>query len=81
MTVTLELPAKLEAALQTQAQSHGVSMEQYLLMLAERDTADVPSPPPGSEHWILQDALDYAGPLPDDLGSACAIPMSKSCSV
>ena len=72
MTLLLELPPKLEMALQSNAQARGVTVEQYVLALMERETS-VPAPPPGSETWTLQDALDYAGPPPDDLGRACAV--------
>ena len=70
MTLMLDVPPGLEAALQSQAQARGLTVEQYLLALVERATL---APPPDSETWTLQDALDYAGPPPDDLGRACAI--------
>ena len=72
MTVMLELPTNLETRLQANAQARGLTVEDYLLTLVERD-ALTPPPPPGSENWTLQDALEYAGPLPDDLGAACAV--------
>ncbi|MBV9852008.1 MAG: hypothetical protein JO250_20270 [Armatimonadetes bacterium] len=56
MTGMLELPPILEAT---------------VLALVERDTS-APTPPPGSENWTLQDTLDYAGPLPENLATACA---------
>jgi len=70
MTVTLEVPPAIESVMQANAQAKGISVENYLLALVERD---VLAPPPGSEHWTLQDALDYAGEGPEDLASACAI--------
>ncbi len=70
MTITLDIPATLESAVQASAQAKGVSVEKYLLALVERN---VIVPPPGSENWTLQDALDYAGPLPDNLGRATAL--------
>lgn len=33
----------------------------------------IPKVPVGSENWTLQEALDHAGPLPDDLATACAL--------
>jgi hypothetical protein len=60
----------MEAALQAHAEAKGLSVEGYLLTLVERDTLP---PPPGSEDWTLQDALDYAGPLPEGAGVACAV--------
>ena len=72
MTLMLDVPPGLEATLQANAQARGLTVEQYVLALMERETS-VPTPPPGSEHWTLQDALDYAGPPPRDLGAACAI--------
>lgn len=65
MTITLDIPATLESAVQAGAQSKGVSVEKYLLTLVEHS---VIVPPSGSENWTLQDALDYAGPLPENLG-------------
>lgn len=56
MTVTLNIPAMLENAVQANAQAKGLSVENYLLTLVERN---VIAPPPGSENWTLQDALDY----------------------
>ena len=56
MTVTLDLPAAIEEAVQANAQAKGVSIEKYLLGLVERNVIAVP---PGSENWTLQDALDY----------------------
>ena len=70
MTVTLDIPTPLESAVQANVQAKGLSVESYLLTLVERN---VITPPPGSEHWTLQDALDYAGPLPDSLGRATAL--------
>ncbi len=70
MTVTLNIPAMLENAVQANAQAKGLSVENYLLTLVERT---VIAPPPGSENWTLQDALDYAGPLPANLGRATAL--------
>lgn len=72
MTVTLDIPPALEAMVQANAQARGVSIEKYLLTLAEHDFV-APSPPIGSEIWTLQDALDYAGPLPENLGRATAL--------
>ena len=72
MTLLLDVPPNLEVALQTNAQARGVTVEQYVLALMERETA-MPAPPPDSENWTLQDALDYAGPPPEDLGRACAV--------
>ena len=72
MTVTLDIPPTLEASVQANAQARGVSIEKYLLTLVERDFV-APAPPPGSESWTLQDALDYAGPLPENLGRATAL--------
>ncbi len=72
MTVTLDIPPLLEATVQANAQAKGVSVERYLLALVEREVI-VPAPPPGSENWTLQDALDYAGPLPENLGRATAL--------
>ncbi|MBV9852006.1 MAG: hypothetical protein JO250_20260 [Armatimonadetes bacterium] len=72
MTLMLEVPPGLETALQANAQARGLTVEQYVLALVERD-ASVPAPPPGSENWTLQDALDYAGPLPENLAAACAV--------
>lgn len=57
MTVTLNIPAMLENAVQANAQAKGLSAENYLLTLVERT---VIAPPPGSEKWTLRDALDYA---------------------
>ncbi len=70
MTVTLDIPPTIEGALQANAQARGVSVEKYLLGLVERN---VVVPPAGSENWTLQDALDYAGPLPENLGRATAL--------
>lgn len=56
MTVTLNIPAMLESAVQANAQAKGLSVENFLLTLVERT---VIAPPPGSESWTLQDALDY----------------------
>ena len=56
MTVTLNIPAMLESAVQANAQAKGLSVENYLLTLVERT---VIAPPPGSENWDMQDALDY----------------------
>ena len=67
MTLMLDVPPGLEATLQANAQARGVTVEQYVLTLMERDTSS-PFPPAGSENWTLQDALDYAGPPPEDLG-------------
>ena len=72
MTLLLDVPPNLEMVLKSNAQARGVSVEQYVLALMERETF-VPAAPPGSENWTLQDALDYAGPLPEDLGRACAV--------
>jgi hypothetical protein len=65
MTVTLDIPPIIESAVQANAQAKGVSVEKYLLGLVE---CNVIVAPPGSENWTLQDALDYAGPLPENLG-------------
>lgn len=62
MAVTLNIPAILENAVQANAQAKGLSVENYLLTLVERN---VIAPPPGSENWILQDALDHAGSAGD----------------
>ena len=62
MTVTLNIPALLESAVQANVQAKGLSVGSYLLMLAERN---IIAPPPGSEKWTLQDALDYAGAAGD----------------
>ncbi len=70
MTVTLSIPPTLESVVQAHAQAKGVSLENYVLALVERDAL---APPPGSENWTLQDALDYAGPLPENIGRATAI--------
>jgi hypothetical protein len=70
MTVMLDVPPNMETVLQAHAEAKGLSVERYLLALVERDTL---SPPSGSENWTLQDALDYAGPLPDEPGIACAV--------
>ncbi len=70
MTVTLDLPTAIEEAVQANAQAKGVSVENYLLSLVERNVIVAP---PGSENWTLQDALDYAGPLPENLGRATAL--------
>ncbi len=72
MTVTLDIPTTLEATVEANARAKGISIERYLLTLVERDFI-VPPPPPGSENWTLQDALDYAGPLPENLGRATAL--------
>jgi hypothetical protein len=72
MTLVLDVPPALEATLQTNAQARGVTLEQYIIALMERETF-VPAPPPSSENWTLQDALDYAGPPPENLGRACAV--------
>jgi hypothetical protein len=69
MTVVLDVPPNMEATLRSHANAQGLTVSGYLLALVERDTL---APPPGSENWTLQDALDHAGPLPDDLGVACA---------
>lgn len=71
MTLVLDVPPGLEVTLYSNAQARGVTVEQYVLALVERETS-LPAPPPGSEKWTLQDALDYAGPPPDNLGAACA---------
>ncbi len=71
MTVTLNLPPLLEATVQANTQAKGVSIERYLLTLVEREVI-IPAPP-GSENWTLQDALDRAGPLPENLGRATAL--------
>ncbi len=70
MTVTLNIPHRIEEAVQANAQAKGISVEKYLLGLVERE---VIAPPLGSENWTLQDALDYAGPLPENLGRATAL--------
>ena len=70
MTVTLDIPHTIEGAVQANAQAKGISVEKYLLALVERNVVIAP---PGSENWTLQDALDYAGPLPENLGRATAI--------
>ena len=70
MTVTLDIPPTLEGTVQANAQAKGISVEKYLLGLVERT---VIVPPSGSENWTLQDALDYAGPLPENLGRATAL--------
>ncbi len=70
MTVTLNIPPAIETTVQANAQARGVSVETYLLTLVERN---IVAPPPGSENWNLQDALDYAGPLPENLGRATAL--------
>lgn len=70
MTVTLEVPPALESVVQASAQAKGITVENYLLTLVERDAF---APPPGSENWTLQDALDYAGEGPEDLAMACAV--------
>ena len=62
MTVTLNIPAMLENAIQANAQAKGLSVEKYLLVLVERNVTTLP---PGSENWTLQDALDYAEPIAD----------------
>jgi len=72
MTVTLDIPTTLEATVEANARARGVSVERYLLTLVEGDFV-VPPPPPGSENWTLQDALDHAGPLPENLGRATAL--------
>ncbi len=72
MTVTLDIPTTLEATVEANAWARGVSIERYLLTLVERDFI-APPPPPGSENWTLQDALDHAGPLPENLGRATAL--------
>ena len=72
MTVTLDIPPTLEATVQANAQARGVSIEKYLLTLVERDFV-APLPPVGSENWTLQNALDHAGPLPENLGRATAL--------
>ena len=70
MTVTLDIPPPVETVVQANAEAEGVSVEDYLLALVRRETF---APPPGSENWTLQDALDYAGPLPENLGRATAL--------
>lgn len=70
MTVTLDLPTAIEGVVQANAQAKGVSVERYLLGLVERNVIVAPS---GSENWTLQEALDYAGPLPENLGRATAL--------
>ena len=70
MTVTVDIPYMIEGAVQANAQAKGISVERYLLSLVERE---VIAPPSGSETWTLQDALDYAGPLPENLGRATAL--------
>ena len=40
MTVTIDLPPKKEAALKAQAQAQGLSVEQWLLRLAESAASD-----------------------------------------
>ncbi len=70
MTVTLDIPPLMESAVQANAQAKGVSVKMYLLGLVE---CSVVAAPPGSENWTLQDALDYAGPLPENLGRATAL--------
>ena len=44
MTVTLELSPEREAALKAQAQAHGLSVEQWLLQLADQYSPDRPPP-------------------------------------
>ena len=44
MTVTLELSPEREAALKAQAQEHGLSVEQWLLHLADQYSPDRPRP-------------------------------------
>ena len=72
MTVTLDIPPKLGATVQANAHAKGAPIERYLLTLVEREII-VPDPLQGSENWTLQDALDYAGPLPENLGRATAV--------
>ncbi len=70
MTVILDLSNAIEAVVQANAQAKGISVEKYPLSLVERNAIAAPS---GSENWTLQDALDYAGPLPENLGRATAL--------
>ena len=53
MTVTLDLPPEREAALKAQAQAHGLSIEQWLLQLADQYSPDLKRAPITSENKDL----------------------------
>lgn len=61
MTVTIHLPPEKEAALQAQARAQSLSLEEWLVRIAERAAAE---PPPGGN---LADVCALVRGLADDL--------------
>lgn len=72
----IELSSEEQARLQERARREGLTFNDWARRRLLSDVlSGVPSDalPEGHEHWTLQDALDYAGPLPENLGRATAL--------
>jgi plasmid stability protein len=54
MTLTIELPDNLQAALRAQANAQGVSEEGYIRRVLERDLAAPPAEGMDADHDMLQ---------------------------
>ena len=75
MTLTLELPANKEAALKAKAQAQGVSAEQYVQRMVDRDLQEPNMPAPTGPRRHISEVIreimsdvpleDFAG-LPKD---------------
>ena len=68
MTLTLELPDNKEAALKAKAQAQGLSAEQYVQQVLDRDLAeDIHQPVSAMFREIWSDLPDEARPPKDGL--------------
>lgn len=69
----IELSGEEQTRLQAKARTEGLALSDWARKRLLSDGINVEPLPPGHENWTLQDALDYAGPLPENLGRATAL--------